>query len=140
MADRPRQEAAQKAFRAKLDASPDAASCAKEFGANSVVHHADGSWTCTVKDKEKFRRAEAMMSGIRRIDSERGEAVAADVPRETVREANGQVVNHYVSVVERNKAHVRPVIHWGRPKVRIVYHANGSRTRYHADGRVEEVA
>ena len=98
-------------LRKKAEASPQRADFEREFGAASVKDNADGSWTCTLRDKDQARRAFDMQAGIRKIDVERGEQRRAkhDGKRERVARQDGRIIEMREDLIDNVKHKVRPV-------------------------------
>lgn len=80
-------------------ASPSAEDFAKEAGA-SVEYKGDGSWTATVRDPDKIRRAVRMMDGARKVEIERGQKLDATRPKERLVAGDGRTLNAPVHLAE----------------------------------------
>ena len=123
---------AAKAAEAKSNAAPTKDSLVKEFGAAGLKESPDGKWEYNVTGAENVRRASDMMSGVRRIDVERGAEVQASMQSETLRDHRGRDTHVPVHLAERaamkRGLHAKPF--WGRAKTKTVYHADGSVTVY----------
>lgn len=107
--------------RRQAEAAPRAEDFAKECGA-TVETKGDGSWTATVRDPEKIRRAVRMMDGARKVEVERGAKLDASRPKETLVDGDGRTLNAPAHLAEQiaNKRGLKPKRHYGRPKERWV--------------------
>jgi len=107
--------------RRQAAASPSAEDFAREAGA-AVEYKGDGSWTATVRDPEKIRRAVRMMDGAREVEIERGAKLDASRPKETLVDGDGRTLAAPVHLAETiaKKQGLKPKRHYGRPKERWV--------------------
>lgn len=123
---------AAKAREAKSNAAPTKDSLVSEFGREGLIEHADGKWEYNVQGAENVKRASDMMSGVRRIDIERGAEVQAGIQSETLRDHRGRDTHVPVHLAERaamkRGLHAKPF--WGRAKTKTVYHSDGTVTVY----------
>lgn len=108
-------------IRSQVAASPDASDFVKEARAD-VVHHADGSWTATVRGDENIARAVAMQGQVRALDVERGAKIAASRPTERVVNKHGREMDYPAHLTDqvKDKAGFKPRRYYGRVKERWV--------------------
>lgn len=123
---------AAKAAEAKSNAAPTKDSLVKEFGAAGLKESPDGKWEYNVTGAENVRRASDMMSGVRRIDVERGAEVQAGMQSETLRDHRGRDVHVPVHLAERaamkRGLHAKPF--WGKASYKCVSHGDGTYSEY----------
>lgn len=107
--------------RRQAAASPSAEDFAKEAGA-TVEYKGDGSWTATVRDPEKIRRAVRMMDGARKVDIERGAKLDASVQKEMLVSEDGRSKRVPIEMAETiaKRQGLKPKRHYGRPSERWV--------------------
>ena len=103
-------------YQRQVEAAPQAVDFAKEAKAQ-VQHHADGTWTATVRGEENIKRAVEMRNGTRKVEVERGQKLAASRPTEKLVTQGGREVAFPSHLSERiaKKRGWKPKINWGRP-------------------------
>lgn len=110
--------AAAKSMERKVYHSPDRASVEKEFGKDNVKDDPKGppgAWVCTIKhDKAKMLRAEQMLRGVRKEESERGKEYIASIEKEAVTFPDGSRREVYGHLLENTKNKVKGLRGVGR--------------------------
>lgn len=115
-----RSDAAARDLQRQVEASPTPDDIKSDLNAN-VVHHDDGTWTATVREPEKIKRAVQMLGGVRKVEIEKGERVASYHERATLVDRKSgrelRVPEHLAERVARKTGMVeRP--YRGRPSYR----------------------
>lgn len=91
-----------------------------QFPNATVKVEANGDWCVSVTDRADMKRAARMLDGVRAADRSLGQFMQASQQREMVRMANGrkvEVTSDSVDIAKRRYS-FKPVIRWGKPKVR----------------------
>lgn len=83
------------------EASPGLSDVQKEFGAGAVSVNPDGSWTATVREPEKIKKAMQMMDGVRKVDRTRGERFRSMHDHVMLRDGSGRKVPVPIEQAER---------------------------------------
>lgn len=123
---------AAEAERKKAEASPTRADFEREFGANRVKDEPDGSWTCTLTERQDIRRAHEMQAGVRQIDVERGRVVKSkwDGKKERVVRRDGRVIEVPSETVDAVKHKLRPAGRNGRSAVTYFMGISSATAKY----------